>query len=119
MFLGPVHSPVALHFTKWLVCDFSEHRLNQAPECFPKQWDLTDDKKFGNALRLRGRHHTTEYFSEVYDSKNIVAGAPQKIGDHLGSVIAESLKRLVYPLWHRRAWGCHCMGVCTLLVRMN
>jgi P4 family phage/plasmid primase-like protien len=73
IFSDPVLPAVAYHFGRWIVQDFADYGLSEAPECFPKQESLKGIE-FGNAMRLPGRHHTTEYFSEVFDRQEWRAG---------------------------------------------
>lgn len=44
-------------------------------EVFPKQEALSEQKKFGNWLRLVGRHHTRPVWAKVYDGANWLEGA--------------------------------------------
>jgi putative DNA primase/helicase len=66
VFSEPIPSPSAHYFGKWLVSDFADHGIAQAPEVFPKQPDLSE-VQFGNWMRLPGRHHTRDHWSKVWD----------------------------------------------------
>src|SRR5262245_23184460 len=73
IFARPVPTPLAYGFTRWLVGDFAAYGLTAAPETFPKQPYLMPGK-FGNWLRLPGRHHTRAHWSRVYDSSAWLKG---------------------------------------------
>jgi hypothetical protein len=61
-------------FLQSLVTDHAEHGLRTAPEIFPKQRSVQDEtnqdrSKYGNWLRLPGRHHTTDHMARVWDGE--------------------------------------------------
>jgi hypothetical protein len=59
-------------FGKYLLRNAEQHGL--APvETFPKQPKLTG-KRFGNWLRLPGKHHTRDHWSKVWDGKQWFCG---------------------------------------------
>jgi hypothetical protein len=53
-------------FTRWLVKDHAQHGLAHRPETFPKQLAIAPGK-YGNWLRLPGRHHKRNHWSNVWD----------------------------------------------------
>jgi hypothetical protein len=66
IFNTPVPSAVAFHLATWLTADYAVYGLTARPETFPKQARL-DPGRYGNWLRLPGRHHTRDYWSKVWD----------------------------------------------------
>jgi len=66
IFSAPVACAGAHYFARWVVRDYADRGLEDEPEVFPKQIGLAG-LKYGSGMRLPGRHHTTEYFSEVFD----------------------------------------------------
>lgn len=65
-FEEPIVSRRAYDFVRWLVNDFATYGLTSAPETFPKQPQLTEQVKYGNWLRLPGRHHTRDHWTNVW-----------------------------------------------------
>jgi hypothetical protein len=64
------------HFLRGLVSDHQQHGLPAPPEHFPKQADVRRCKKqLGNWLRLPGRHHRREHWSQVWNGSHWLAGA--------------------------------------------
>lgn len=59
---------VLKRFAEWLRDDEQQH------EVFPKQSEVPEGK-FGNWLRLVGRHHTRDVWARVYDGANWLDGA--------------------------------------------
>jgi hypothetical protein len=74
LFSGPVPTPLVFAFLHWLVADHAEHGLPHRPETFPKQPRI-DPGRYGNWLRLPGRHHTREHWSRVWDGSGWLEGA--------------------------------------------
>ena len=74
IFRVPIPSADAFILGKWLVSDYSIHGLDAPPETFPKQPKIGTGK-FGNWLRLPGRHHTSEHWSRVWDGERWLEGA--------------------------------------------
>ena len=72
-FNAPVPSTTSYRFAKWLVRDWQELQLDAEPETFPKQHKLSGKCKFGNWLRLPGRHHTLNWHSRVWSGKRWLA----------------------------------------------
>ena len=62
------------HFLFGLTKDYEEAGLDKLPEVFPKQPTL-DPGRFGNWLRLPGRHHTRDHWSRFWDGERWLAGA--------------------------------------------
>lgn len=73
LFDRDVPGSVLFAFGRWLVLDAKEFGYPKAPETFPKQ-GVVPDGKFGNWLRLVGRHHTRDRFATVYDGAAWVEG---------------------------------------------
>jgi hypothetical protein len=65
IFDGPVPTAQVFRFGRWMVRDWQELGLAEAPECFPKQAEIGPGG-FGNWLRLPGRHHTRECWSRIW-----------------------------------------------------
>jgi hypothetical protein len=64
----------AFAFGKWLVSDYRVHGMDKPPETFPKQAKI-EPGKYGNWLRLPGRHHTHEHWSLAWDGERWLSGA--------------------------------------------
>jgi hypothetical protein len=63
------------HFLRRLTADHRKVRLDKPPEQFPKQPDVRKCAKgLGNWIRLPGRHHKRDYWSEVWDGSRWLAG---------------------------------------------
>jgi hypothetical protein len=75
LFAEPVATPMMYAFMRWLVADHAPHGLPTPPETFPKQAALKDTNRYGNWLRLPGRHHTREHWSRVWDGNRWLTGA--------------------------------------------
>jgi hypothetical protein len=73
LFSQPVPSPLVFAFLKWLTDDHARHGLTVRPEVFPKQ-PCIGPGKYGNWLRLPGRHHTRPYWAEVWNGERWLAG---------------------------------------------
>ena len=54
-------------FGRWLVRDWEKFGLPREPEIFPKQNSIGG--KYGNFVRLFGRHHKRRFLSRVWDGK--------------------------------------------------
>ncbi|HQR43455.1 MAG TPA: hypothetical protein PLX97_12240, partial [Gemmatales bacterium] len=59
---------------QWLVAGWKQLGLSQQPEVFPKQRQLDDATKFGNWVRFPGRHHTHNFWSQVWNGKKWLKG---------------------------------------------
>jgi len=57
-------------FGRWLVADLGD---GVAVEVFPKQGNLNGDK-FGNQLRLPGKHHKRDHWSRFWDGQTWLVG---------------------------------------------
>ena len=79
LFDGPVASEKVYAFGKWFVRDWKELGLGEEPEIFPKQAKL-EGKGFGNWLRLPGRHHTRDHFTQGLGRR----GVARRHGGHQG-----------------------------------
>jgi hypothetical protein len=71
---APVSTPQLFAWLRQLTGDFARLGLTARPEIFPKQGVIAADR-FGNWLRLVGRHHTREHWSRVWDGSGWLAGA--------------------------------------------
>jgi hypothetical protein len=71
----PIGTPRLYAYMQRLVGDYRRHGMTAAPEIFPKQAQLGEGRRYGNWLRLPGRHHTREFWSEVWDGSRWLAGA--------------------------------------------
>jgi hypothetical protein len=74
IFDRPIPSELVYAFMLWLTADSASHGLQRRPECFPKQPHLPPGK-FGHWLRLPGRHHTSGYWSRLWDGSRVLADA--------------------------------------------
>jgi hypothetical protein len=74
LFREPVPTTKVYALMRWLVADHARHGLTAPPECFPKQPRIAEGR-FGNWLRLPGRHHTREHWSRVWDGSRWLDGA--------------------------------------------
>lgn len=74
IFNCPVSTAKVFHFLQWVVADHVDHGIAVRPETFPKQASIGPGK-FGNWLRLAGRHHTLEHWSTAWDGECWCAGA--------------------------------------------
>ena len=63
----PVASQRVHAFVTQFVQDYAARGLAQAPEVFPKQPDVNEQRRYGNWWRLPGRHHTREHWTKVWD----------------------------------------------------
>jgi P4 family phage/plasmid primase-like protien len=59
-------------FGLWLVRESEKIGLSKMPEVFPKQDTIAG--KFGNFIRLFGRHHHRQFLSRVWDGKQWLEG---------------------------------------------
>ncbi|MBA4063633.1 MAG: hypothetical protein C0501_07955 [Isosphaera sp.] len=73
LFDRDVPGPLLHAFGCWLVMDSAEFGFPKRPETFPKQ-PAVSDGKFGNWLRVPGRHHTRDVFASAFDGSEWVEG---------------------------------------------
>lgn len=73
IFDGPVITEQVYEFGRWLIRDWADFGLTEAPETFPKQASITPDR-YGNFLRLPGRHHTRDHYTRVWDGRTWLDG---------------------------------------------
>jgi hypothetical protein len=59
---------------QWLTADYARHGLTARPETFPKQPAILPGR-YGNWLRLPGRHHTRPHWSKVWSGSRWLEGA--------------------------------------------
>jgi hypothetical protein len=69
----PVPTDRMYWFLKQLVADHARHGLPSAPEQFPKQSQIAAGK-YGNWLRVPGRHHTRPFWSRAWDGERWLEG---------------------------------------------
>lgn len=75
IFDQPVATSAVFHFGRQLTSDWESLGLATEPETFPKQ-ERIQANGFGNWLRLPGRHHTRQFFSQVWQDGEWKAGEP-------------------------------------------
>lgn len=73
IFREPVPARWVRRLAKKLVCNWKALGLEREPEVFPKQ-DQIEPGKFGNFVRLPGRHHTLPHWSKVWDGSGWLDG---------------------------------------------
>jgi hypothetical protein len=69
----PIATPRLYHFLRQLVSDHAAHGLSRAPETFPKQPHI-EPGRYGNWVRLVGRHHTRDFWARVWDGARWLEG---------------------------------------------
>lgn len=74
IFAIPAPAAKVFAFGQWLVRDYAERGLQQAPETFPKQAGVTPERPYGNWWRLPGRHHTRDHWSRIWNGDRWVEG---------------------------------------------
>jgi hypothetical protein len=74
VFREPVVTPQVFAFLNWLRADYAVHGLTSPPETFPRQSNLAPGR-FGNWMRLPGRHHSRQHWSRVWDGRRWLEGA--------------------------------------------
>lgn len=72
VFADPIPAAIAYWFFRWLARDWRGLNLPKRPETFPKQPALNG--RFGNWLRLVGRHHTREHWARLWDGSQWLEG---------------------------------------------
>ena len=68
LFAELVPAPRVYGLLRWLIRDHAALGFPKAPETYPKQASIPPGR-FGNWLRLPGRHHTRNHWSTVYDGR--------------------------------------------------
>lgn len=74
IFNCPVSTAKVYQFLQWVVADHATLGIAMRPETFPKQPAIAPGR-YGNWLRLVGRHHTLEHWSTAWDGDCWRAGA--------------------------------------------
>jgi hypothetical protein len=69
----PVATPGLFHFLRRLVSDHAAYGLSKPPETFPKQPRIAPGR-YGNWVRLIGRHHTKDFWARVWDGSRWLEG---------------------------------------------
>jgi hypothetical protein len=70
----PIATPRLYHFLRALVSDHAAHELPKPPECFPTQPSIAPGR-YGNWVRLIGRHHTRDFWARVWGGSRWLEGA--------------------------------------------
>ena len=73
IFSAPTPSATVYDFLRWLSKDHATHGLSNRPETYPKQRMIAPGR-FGNWLRVPGRHHTREHWSRVWNGTGWLEG---------------------------------------------
>src|SRR5262249_44549780 len=60
-------------FLRWLARNHAAYGLTAPPETFPKQAAI-EPTRYGNWLRVVGRHHTRDHWSKVWDGARWLEG---------------------------------------------
>ncbi len=68
-----IPGPVLFGFARWLAGEFAKFGFSKLPETFPKQ-RVVKPGKYGNWLRLVGRHHTRDFWPRVWNGSNWLDG---------------------------------------------
>jgi hypothetical protein len=63
------------HFLRGLVADYERAGLSAPPETFPKQAGIKATR-YGNWMRVPGRHHSRDHWSRVWDGDRWLEGHP-------------------------------------------
>jgi hypothetical protein len=74
VFKDPAPTPVVFVFAQHLISNHSHLGLRETPETFPKQPRLSENCRYGNWLRLPGRHHTREHWTAVWHDGTWLTG---------------------------------------------
>jgi hypothetical protein len=74
LFSCPVSTLRVFAFLQWLTADHARHGLTARPETFPKQPWIAPGK-YGNWLRVPGRHHSSPHWSRVWDGGRWLEGS--------------------------------------------
>ena len=96
LFQTPVPAKDARAFGQWLVTDYQDIGLTKQPEVFPKQDSI--DGRYGNLVRLFGRHYKRAFYSRVWDGQEFHSGETainiilSKTGDPFDLVPEEALE---------------------------
>jgi len=74
----PAPAARVYHFLQLLISDHAKHGMQAPPETFPRQAVLSPSRdgrpSYGNWLRLPGRHHSRDWWSEVWCGTHWLAG---------------------------------------------
>jgi hypothetical protein len=107
----PIPTPRMFYFLRELVKDHAARGLPKRPETFPKQPQLRDgqgDKgKYGNWVRVPGRHHTRDHCSRVWNGSEWLTGREAidyvlALAGDSPSLIPEDVE-IRYRVWKYRA----------------
>lgn len=71
LFDAPFSARLARSFGRWLVKDHSDFGIKE-PEVFPKQDSIKG--KFGNFVRLFGKHHSRSFYTKAWNGNAFVQG---------------------------------------------
>jgi hypothetical protein len=111
IFRRPHPTAEVFRFARWLVRDWDEYGLDGPPETFPKQAGVTERHRFGNWVRVFGRHHNNDdHWTRVWDgagewleSTDAIEAILGTEGDDPSLIPAEALAGL--PAGHEAAGG--------------
>jgi hypothetical protein len=73
IFDDEIETPLVYQLGQWLFHDWKDLGLSEKPETFPKQSEI-DPGRWGNWIRLPGRHHTRDHWSKVWDGHQWLEG---------------------------------------------
>jgi hypothetical protein len=73
IFIEPVATSLVFAFLRWLTQDHKALGLPAPLETFPKQSRIDADR-YGNWLRLPGRHHTRSHWSRIWNGQRWLEG---------------------------------------------
>ena len=68
-----IFAPRMYYFLRGLVADYANLGLPAPPETFPKQAQIKPGK-YGNWMRVPGRHHSREHWARVWDGSRWLEG---------------------------------------------
>lgn len=74
-FREPVEGEKLFRFARWMTKDWRQFGFAKRPESFPKQ-PAIGPGKFGNWLRLVGRHHKRDHYPTGFDGREWLDGMP-------------------------------------------
>jgi putative DNA primase/helicase len=86
LFASAIPTPRLFWFLRSVVADHASVGLGAAPELFPKQSEIKPDR-YGNWMRVPGRHHSREHWSRVWSGSEWLDG--NDAIDHLLSLTGD------------------------------
>lgn len=73
LFSEPAPTSTVYAFLQWLTDDYRDRGLAARPETYPKQASILPGK-YGNWLRVPGRHHSRDHWSRAWDGERWLEG---------------------------------------------